>query len=137
MIALAGTRCTPRRIARTWGQPALDYVTSSLISSLLPLRADEGGYGPGTLTTNTSCQLTTQEAQSFRSKVEGGESWNAPNPVNDQTGTDGSDWIIEGVKAARYHVIDRWSPTNGPAHELGLFLAFDLASLSIPKNEVY
>ena len=72
-----------------------------------------GGYSPGTLTTNISRQLTTQEAQSFRSEVEGGGFWNAPNPVNDQTGTDGSDWIIEGVKAGRYHVIDRWSPTNG------------------------
>ena len=29
-----------------------------------------GGYSPGTLTTNTSRQLTAQEAQSFRSKVE-------------------------------------------------------------------
>jgi hypothetical protein len=96
-----------------------------------------GGYSPGALTTNTSRQLTTQEAQSFRSKVEDGGFWNAPNPVNDQTGTDGSEWVIEGVKAGRYHVIDRWSPTNGPAHELGLFLAFDLARLSIPKNEIY
>jgi hypothetical protein len=57
-----------------------------------------GGCSPGTLTTNTSRQLTAQEAQSLRSKVEGGGFWNAPNPVNDQTGTDGSDWIIEGVK---------------------------------------
>lgn len=31
----ARTRCAPRRIARTWGQPALDYVTSFLASWLL------------------------------------------------------------------------------------------------------
>jgi hypothetical protein len=96
-----------------------------------------GGYSPGTLTTNTSRKLTAQEAQSLVSRVESGRFWNAPNPVNDQTGTDGSQWIIEGVKAGRYHVVDRWMPKNGPARELGLFLAFDLAGLSIPKNEIY
>ena len=37
-----------------------------------------GGYSPGTLTTDTSRQLTTQEALSFRSKVEGGGFWNRP-----------------------------------------------------------
>ena len=96
-----------------------------------------GGYSPGTLTINTSRQLTTQEAQSLRSKVEGSGFWNAPNPINDQTGDDGSQWIVEGVKAGRYHVVDRWMPKNGPARDLGLFLAFDLARLSIPKNEIY
>jgi hypothetical protein len=96
-----------------------------------------GGYSPGTLSTNTSRKLTAQEAQSLLSRVESGGFWNAPNPVNDQTGTDGSQWIIEGVKAGRYHVVDRWMPKNGPARELGLFLAFDLAGLSIPKNEIY
>ena len=63
--------------------------------------------------------------------------WKAPNPVNDQKGTDGSQWIIEGVRGGKYHVVDRWSPTSGAARELGNFLAFDLAKLSIPKNEIY
>ena len=84
-----------------------------------------------------SRQLTAHEVQSFRSKVESGGFWNAPSPINDQTGTDGSQWIIEGVKAGRYHVVDRWMPKNGPARDLGLFLSLDLARLSIPKNEIY
>jgi hypothetical protein len=96
-----------------------------------------GGYSPGTLTANTSRQITAQEVQSFRSKVESDGFWNSPNPIDDQAGTDGSQWIIEGVKAGRYHVVDRWMPKNGPARDLGLFLAFDLAKLSIPKNEIY
>ena len=96
-----------------------------------------GGYSPGTLTTNTSRQLTAQEAQNLRSKVDNDGFWDAPNPVSDQTGTDGSQWIIEGVRAGRYHVVDRWMPKNGPARNLGQFLAFDLAKLSIPKDEIY
>lgn len=104
---------------------------------VVKMASGAGGYSPGTLTTNTSRKLTAQEVRALLSKFESSGFWNAPNPVDDQTGTDGSGWIIEGVKAGHYHVIDRWSPKNGPARDLGLFLAFDLAKLSIPKNEIY
>jgi hypothetical protein len=96
-----------------------------------------GGYSPGTITTNTSRKLTAQEAESLVSKVESGGFWNAPDPVDEPTGEDGSQWIIEGAKAGHYHVVDRWMPKNGPAHDLGLFFAFDLAKLSIPKSDIY
>ena len=57
--------------------------------------------------------------------------------MNDQEGTDGSQWVIEGVRAGRYHVVDRWTPSKGVVRELGLMLAFDLAKMDIPKNEIY
>jgi hypothetical protein len=63
--------------------------------------------------------------------------WKMPNPVNDQRGTDGSQWIIEGVKGGLYHVLDRWSPEKGIVRELGLILALELAQMDIPKNEIY
>lgn len=95
-----------------------------------------GGYGPGTLTTNTSRELTAQEVRDFLSRVEKVEFWSAPNPVNDQTGTDGSQWIIEGVKGGAYHVVDRWMPKSGPTRELGMYLV-NLAALHTPPKEVY
>ena len=52
-------------------------------------------------------------------------------------GTDGSQWIIEGVKKGQYHVVDRWMPKDGMVRELGLLLALDFAKLNIPKNEIY
>jgi len=96
-----------------------------------------GGYKPGQVVTDTFRKLTAQEIQAFLTKVQGDHFWNAPNPVNDQAGTDGSQWIIEGVKAGKYHVVDRWIPKKGPARDLGMFLAFDLAKLSIPNSEIY
>lgn len=96
-----------------------------------------GGYKPGQLVTDKSRKLTAQEIQAFLAKVQGDQFWSAPNPVNDQAGTDGSQWIIEGAKAGKYHVVDRWMPKNGPARDLGMFLAFDLAKLSIPNGEIY
>jgi hypothetical protein len=97
----------------------------------------EAGFKPGVLTENTSKTLSEVQTRSFLSLVNNLNFWSAPNPVDDQKGTDGSQWIIEGVKDGQYHVVDRWSPSSGIARELGMMLAFDLAGLDIPKNEIY
>jgi hypothetical protein len=96
-----------------------------------------GGFRPGVLTENSSHLLTREQTKAFLSKVTEVGFWDAPNPVNDQRGTDGSQWIIEGVKGNHYHVVDRWSPTNGVARQLGLLLALDLAKIAMPKNDIY
>jgi hypothetical protein len=41
------------------------------------------------------------------------------------------------VKDGKYHVVDRWSPSRGPVHELGIALALTLAHLKIPKDQIY
>jgi hypothetical protein len=96
-----------------------------------------GGYSPGKLVQNSSRKLDGVEVKQFLALIERVGFWTAANPVTDQTGTDGSQWVIEGLKSGNYHVIDRWSPHQGPAHEIGMFLAFDLAKMDIPKSEIY
>jgi hypothetical protein len=53
------------------------------------------------------------------------------------SGPDGSQWIIEGTKDGKYHVVDRWSPKGGPIRTLGLALAMDLGQMKIPSKEIY
>ncbi len=96
-----------------------------------------GGFRPGVLTENETRVLTKEQTQSFLSKVNEVGFWEAPNPVNDQRGTDGSQWIIEGVKGGRYHVVARWSPTKGVARQLGMLLAFDLAKITMAQADIY
>ncbi len=96
-----------------------------------------GGYRPGTISENHSQVLSKEQTSAFLSQVEASKFWSAPNPINDQRGTDGSQWIIEGLKRGRYHVVDRWSPNSGVAWQLGLMMAFDLANLKIPEDEIY
>jgi hypothetical protein len=96
-----------------------------------------GGYNPGSLTQSTSKELTKKETDSFLAKVEKTEFWTAPNPVNDQQGTDGSQWIVEGVKNGKYHVIDRWYPGKGVARDLGTMLAFDRGCKSFCVNGLF
>ena len=37
-------------------------------------------------------------------------------------GSDGTECVIEGVRASRYHVVDQWSPRRTPFAELVEFL---------------
>lgn len=108
-------------------------------TSLLTVKmaSGAGGYSPGTISENHSQVLSKEQTSGFLALVAASKFWEAPNPINDQRGTDGSQWIIEGLKRGRYHVVDRWSPTSGVARQLGSMMAFDLANLQIPKNEIY
>jgi len=97
----------------------------------------EGGYSPGHLVTNTSKSLTKQQTDSFLHKVNADNFWSLPAVTKEQTGADGSEWIIEGVNGGKYHLATAWSPTEGPIHDLGIALAFELAGLQFPKVEIY
>ncbi len=49
---------------------------------------------------------------------------------------DGSQWIIELKKGDQYHVIDRWSPTEGAVYELGMMLV-GMSGTGNALGEVY
>jgi hypothetical protein len=97
----------------------------------------DGGFAPGALAENEAKTLTRDETQAFLSKVTATDFWSSENPVDDQRGTDGSQWIIEAVKQRRYHIVDRWMPREGVARDLGMMLAFNLARMTIPSKEIY
>ena len=37
-------------------------------------------------------------------------------------GRDGSQWVLEGVRDNRYHIVDRWSPENSEYREACTYL---------------
>jgi hypothetical protein len=95
------------------------------------------GFHPGALILDESNELYNPEVEPFLARIDTFAFWSAPNPVNDQTGTDGSQWVIEGVKNGKYHIVDRWTPKDGVARELGWYLVFNLAHLEVTKDDVY
>lgn len=97
-----------------------------------------GGYEPGKLIENTSRPLTRPQVDKFLATIQGLQFWKLPTHENPETaGCDGAQWIIEGVKNGEYHVVDRWSPSKGTVHDLGLMFVFGLAQMRLPKDEVY
>ncbi len=96
-----------------------------------------GGFRPGVLAETSSRALTKVQTDAFLLRVDKLGFWSAPNPESNQGGEDGSQWIVEGVKAGHYHVVDRWTPNAGVVRELGLMLAIELAKMTIPANKIY
>lgn len=45
--------------------------------------------------------------------------------------------FMEGARGGQYHVVDRWSPDDGPFRKAALFLALNLGELNPRYNEVY
>lgn len=110
-------------------------------TSLLTVKetSGRGGYAPGHLTTNVVKTLSKEETDWFLGCVQEVKYWNLPTrePKTDVIGTDGAQWVIEGVKDGKYKVVDRWSPEKGAVHSLGITMLIDLAKLKLLYQEVY
>ena len=80
----------------------------------------QGGYEPGKLVLDTSDILSNNEALKLLEKVDDCKFWKLPTR-EDNLGLDGAQWIIEGIKNQKYHIVDLWSPRSGCIKELGLY----------------
>jgi hypothetical protein len=97
-----------------------------------------GGYEPGKLIENTSRPLTQRQTETFLATIQRLQFWDLPTHETPETvGCDGSQWIVEGIKDGKYHVVDRWTPAKGAVHDLGLAFVFGLAQMKIPKEQLY
>jgi hypothetical protein len=99
-------------------------------------------YTSKALIKNVARGVSRNEVQSFLKRMDELRFWSVPTLVEgNQTGTDGSEWIIEAVKAGSYHTAERWCADNTPTkrviHQLGITLAIELAQLNIPNKDIY
>jgi hypothetical protein len=94
-----------------------------------------GGYDPGKLKLERKRELTPDEWREFMRYLEDSCYWQLPTQ-DDTIGFDGAQWIFEGVKGGRYHVVDRWTPQNGSYRELCLYV-LKLSGLKVDASELY
>jgi len=125
---------------RTFHHPIavrLDIMADGTGRLTTKIGSGAGGYEPGMLIENTSRSIEREQIKKFLRQIKNVGFWDLPSYDNTDMGQDGSAWIIEGVKDGKYHVADRWSPSKGPVHKLGMTLAMTFANLKIPKDEYY
>jgi hypothetical protein len=124
---------------RTFHHPVAIRVQKSKDKILLTWKMSDGagGYSPGKLIIDETTELSSAEWNEFQKLLDKIEYWTMPtNEQSDIMGTDGSQWIIEGVQNGKYNVVDRWTPRNSSYQELGMFL-INLTDLDIPKKDIY
>ena len=95
-----------------------------------------GGYAPGKLITNKSKIISVDEWNKFINLLEAAKYWNMPVISHDRMGTDGSQWILEGIQNGNYHVVDRWTPENSDYEKCGLYL-IELTGLKVKRTHMY
>jgi len=126
---------------RTFHHPVsarLDVAGDGAGELVVKVLSGAGGYNPGHLIQNRRIKVSKESVDHFLELLNKADFWNVPTePELGGVGCDGAQWIIEAAKGGRYHVVDRWSPEEGPYRMAGLFLAINLGGLNPRYNEVY
>ena len=80
-----------------------------------------GGYEPGRLSIAKQKQIDENTWENFKKLLNKIDFWKMDTEVKEM-GFDGSQWILEGKVADKYHVVDRWTPRGGAYYECCDFL---------------
>jgi hypothetical protein len=98
---------------------------------------------PGRLIRNRKTHLTKLQTQAFMDAPTDLRFWDLPTLLEEKDSNvvnlDGAQWIFEGIKEGRYHIVDRWSPdrTDDPIRIIGTTLMIDLAHFKFLYRDVY
>ncbi len=108
---------------RTFHHPIAVRVTHSDGGTVLEAveLGGAGGYEPGKVIRQIRKPLSPREWEALADRIEKAEFWQQPShDAAGDSGRDGAQWIVEGRHAHTYHVVDRWSPSEGAYRALGL-----------------
>ena len=94
-----------------------------------------GGYEPGKLIVNSLRYLSQKEWSEFNGLVEKANFWKMRSGRG-AFGTDGSDWILEGLNQTDYRVVTVWYPSRGNFYNACNYL-ISLTNLKIEPSEKY
>jgi hypothetical protein len=120
---------------RTFDQPVavrIDVNADGTSRLTIKMASGAGGYGTGKLVRSDTYTLTREKTTWFLGKIEENKFWGLPSIDRTRMGADGAAWVIEGARNGSYHVVDRWSPDNGPVRIIGLLMLHKLKKLKIP-----
>lgn len=107
----------------TWSEPYAVRVEQRGEEWWLVGRMTEGdgGYEPGPVIRTVEGRLSGAEAQRLVTLLGKLSFWNLPTAIDD-TGRDGTTWVLEGAEAGRYHMVHRWCPDRSAFAEFCAFL---------------
>jgi hypothetical protein len=92
---------------------------------------------PKTLAVNQTRSLTESEWNGFVELLHKADFWQMLREEG-ATGTDGSTWVMEGLRNRHYHAVERWYPRKGYYREAGIYL-IKLSGIKVDesRNELY
>jgi len=96
--------------------------------------AGQGGFEMGEIEQQTQVRLEPNELAKVIADFEKNHFWDLLTLDPDAPlGLDGSEWLLEATWKGKYHAASRWSPDEGPVHDLGLMV---LKMSSVDSREI-
>ena len=117
---------------RTFHHPMvfrLDIAPDGTADLYVKVANGRGGYDPGVLTVNKTIHISKVQTDTIPTGLAQTGFWNMDGFI-DRHGLDGAQWIVEGVKNTRYHVVDRQSP-SGTVFQLWALSLMGLSGMDI------
>ena len=122
---------------RTWGHPvAIRFDVDGSGATMRYVELDgKAGYQPGKMVIDRARHVTSAEWAGVAAAIAKTGFWSLPTRSTD-SGFDGLEWVIEGTAGGRYHVTDRWTPSEDAAgrglvdYQAACKAAFDLAGVA-------
>jgi hypothetical protein len=99
----------------------------------------KSGYDPGVVATTEIVEISHDQIHQFQDLLQTTEYWSMPTVdirLHEERIRDGAEWILEGERDGRYHVVARTSPTNGTYRDACLYL-LKLSKIEVEANRVY
>lgn len=97
----------------------------------------EGGYEPGHIEHDETIILSQDQWNGFLKLLDKSSFWLLPTEEKDAGGFDGAQWVLEGQRAGKYHIVDRWSPhSRADKRQLNDFVVCCRYLLKMSKQEV-
>jgi hypothetical protein len=127
----------PPASVRVWRSQGSAYLSVKQLTGV-GVRRDGEDIFPKSLAVDVTRPMTPTEWEHLREKLSKAEFWAMPAIIEANAGLDGAVWLLEGVKAERYHVVHRWSPNEEGYREACIHL-LRISGLNIDeaKGELY
>jgi hypothetical protein len=95
-----------------------------------------GGYEPGKIIVSKTVKISAKQWESFQRLLDKVQFWEMPSKDPGNFGKDGDQLILEGVRAGKYHIVDRWSPDAGDDYTKLCRYMLVLSGLDVMKTWV-
>lgn len=112
-------------VVRIWRSESNVYLVAKQLDG-------DGGKSPAQMAVNRTRSLSSTEWDEFVKHLEESSFWTLSTDIGD-IGNDGAQWVLEGAREGRYHVVDRWSPPKDDRYRRACSQLLDLSGLKPEK----
>jgi hypothetical protein len=99
----------------------------------------KSGFDLGVVAITEIVEISQDQMHQFQDLLQTTEYWSMPTAdvrLHEERIRDGTEWILEGERDGRYHVVARTSPRNGTYRDACLYL-LKLSKIEVEVNRVY